>query len=181
MDKLTKQELRNHSNYHLFNIRDEDGVVKFRGKQFIFDADFTPKCGIKIIEDSTTFEPVPAAKISLDKLDLDKVRSHLASKYLTGLQQEDKMRVQSSWDRLLDGLERLEARTNFDAMKISDFPKSNSLEEILPPLPEGLVVCEDDLIPELEGEHFPSHLNEKEFEREIIIGPIHYEFDLICN
>ena len=80
------------------------------------------------------------------------------------------MKIASSWDRLLDGLERLTARKNFDTMKISDFPKSTNLQENLPPLPEGLLLCEDDFVPELEGEHFPSELNEKEFDKEIVMG-----------
>ena len=36
LDNLTKEELRNHSNYHAFNIKKQNGQARLRGKRYLF-------------------------------------------------------------------------------------------------------------------------------------------------
>ena len=116
----------------------------------MFDAEFVPKAGLKLLVDDTVFEPISSSAISLEKLNTQKVRHHLETKYLGTFSQEERIRILTSWDRLLDKLERLATRHNFETMKITDLPKSSQIEELLPPLPEALDFLEDRVIPELE-------------------------------
>jgi hypothetical protein len=55
LDKLTKEEIRNHSNYHL---KKEGGFVKLRGKCFLFDEEWCPVIGIRVLKEGTEFSPV---------------------------------------------------------------------------------------------------------------------------
>ena len=145
-------------------------MVRFRGKQYPFDSEYTPRNGIRLLKQETVFEPIKAAEFWIDKLNLQKVRQHLISKFITTLPNDQKIPVQTSWDRLLDTLESLPKRGPFfDNMKIEELPKIDDLEFHLEPLnaPELL---EDELIPELEGEEFPDDLEEGDFEQEVIPG-----------
>ena len=182
MGHLSDQELRNHSNYHLFRLSEEQGSVKFRGKQFPFDSEFTPKCGLRLLKEDTTFEPVPAAEFRVDKLNLEKVRQHLDSKYLITLPLESKLPIKNVWDRLIERLENLQWRTNFETLKISDLPTNSNIEEPLPEMWEDSAHLEDNIsIPDLEGETFPEHLNEGDFEQEVIPGKLILAFLIGLN
>ena len=106
LDNLTNEELRNHSKYHAFNIKKEGGFVKLRGKRFLFDDEWVPYTGIRLMKEGTEFTPVIPAELRIEKLDLHKVFLNLHKYFLT-LPLVERMSVQGSWVKLREKLEKL--------------------------------------------------------------------------
>ena len=74
---LSNPSLKNHSNFGAFQIKKENGLVKFRGKRYPYENEWTPETGICLLEPDVVFSPVKPAETRLDKLQLDKVFRHL--------------------------------------------------------------------------------------------------------
>ena len=169
LDKLTKEELRNHSNYHAFNIKKEGGFVKLRGKRYLFDEDWTPETGIRLLKEGTEFSTVSPADFRIEKLNLPKVFQHL-QRFFGTLPLVERMRVQGSWDNLREMLEKLPRQApSLKKMNISDL---HSLDSNIPVnLPQHFAhLSQDEKIPDLEGETFPEELDKADFNEDVKEG-----------
>ena len=165
IDKLADEELRNHSNYHGFNIRKEEGFVKLRGKRYLFDDEWVPYTGIRLLKDDTEFPPIGPAPLRLEKLNLPKVFQHL-QKYFITFPLTDRMKIQGSWDTLRDKLENLQSRADgFKKMKIQDLKHQDPNTSTV--LPQQFAhLSQDEVIPDLEGDTFPEVLDEADFQED---------------
>jgi hypothetical protein len=169
MDNLTKEELRNHSKYHAFNIKKEKGQARLRGKRYLFEAEWNPAPGIRLLNENTTLTPINIAPFRIEKLNLSKVYQDLQRFYAT-LPLEERMIVQRSWENLKKKLENL-------PMQIDSLLKMDVVK--LPvQRPDGQVVIPDhlahingeDTIKDLEGDVFPDELDEADFNQDITEG-----------
>ena len=165
LDKLSDEELRNHSRYHGFNIKKEGGFVKLRGKQYLFDEEWLPYTGIRLIKEGTEFLPVEPADLRIDKINLSKVFQHL-QRFFTTLPLIERMDVQGSWDNLREKLEKLPIQAkSFKKMEIHDLsPLDSNIPTILPQ--HFAHLSQDEDIPDLEGERFPEVLDEADFQED---------------
>jgi hypothetical protein len=164
-----EEELRNHSNYHAFNIKKEGGFVKLRGKRYLFDEEWTPCTGIRLMKEGTEFSPVGPAEFRIDKLNLAKVFQHLQRFFIT-LPLVERMSVQGSWDNLKEKLEKLPMQAeSLQKMNICDLRPQDS--DILTKLPQHFAhLSQDEEIPDLEGETFPEELDEAYFQEDVKEG-----------
>ena len=112
-----------------------------------------PSAGIKILNDDASICDIDIAELRINKLQLDKVFSHL-HRFVETLPLNEKLRVGSFWERLRSRLERSE-------QNIFTFPKLNL--STLPKQRESTVL-------ELQGEIFPETLNEADFNDEFRSG-----------
>ena len=169
LDALTEEELRNHSKYHAFNIKKEKGQVKLRGKRYLFDDEWVPYTGIRLLKEGTDFPLVDPAEFRIKKLDLPKVFLHL-QKYFSTLPLVERLGVQGSWDRLREKLEKLPSQADvLRKMNIHDLHSFDSIPQIN--LPHHFAhLGQDEIIPDLEGETFPEELNEADFEEDVKEG-----------
>ena len=165
IDKLADEELRNHSNYHGFNIRKEDGFVKLRGKRYLFDEEWVPYTGIRLLKENTEFPAIGPAPLRVEKLNLEKVFQHL-QKFFTTLPLTDKMRIQGSWEKLREKLEKLQIRAEgFRKMKIQDLKQQDP--NTCTVLPQHFAhLGQEEVIPDLEGDTFPEVLDEADFKED---------------
>ena len=106
LDNLSKEELRNHSNYHAFNIKKEKGQARLRGKRYSFEKEWIPSAGIRLLSEDTTLLPIGPAQFRIESLNLPKVFQDL-QRYFVTLPLEDRMIVQSSWENLRKKIEDL--------------------------------------------------------------------------
>jgi hypothetical protein len=160
-NKLTDVGLKHHSNYHAFCIVNESGFTKFRGKQFVYDAEWVPSSGIRILKEGVGFEPVGAAEFRVDKLMIPLVRKHL-EKYFNTLQLVERMSVRTNWDRLFDKMENVaRRRSTLEKMNIQDLPRQVDLCNQLPDDLENLENDKYNDIPDLSGEVFPEVLDDE--------------------
>ena len=169
LDRLTKEELRNHSHYHHFQIRKEGGDVKLRGKKYSFNDEFYPTSGIKVLQDSIDFEPVQVAPLRIEKLNLPKVYADL-KRYIQTLPLDDRMTVQNSWDSLRIKLEELPMVVgSFQLMDLSILPKLAATNGLA--FPENLrYLDDDDECNDLAGEIFPEGLEDSDFNEDLKVG-----------
>ena len=58
LDNLSKEELRNYSNYHAFNINKEKGQARLRGKRYSFEKEWIPAAGIRLLSEDTVLTPL---------------------------------------------------------------------------------------------------------------------------
>ena len=165
IDKLTKEELRNHSHYHAFNIKKDGGFVRLRGKRYLFDEQWVPYTGIRLLKEDTEFLQVDPAELRIEKLNLEKVFQNLQRFFVT-LPLVERMKVQGSWENLREKLEKLPSQmTSFDRMELSKLKKQ--LPDIPTVLPQHFAhLSQDEEIPDLEGEVFPEQVDEADFQED---------------
>ena len=169
LDNLTKEELRNHSKYHAFNIKKEGGFVKLRGKRYLFDDEWTPYTGIRLLNEGTEFTSIMPAELRIEKLDLPKVFLHL-EKYFSTFPLVERLVVQGSWEKLRGKLEKLPSEIeSCEGMNISELMSQDPNKLIV--IPQHFShLNQDEDIPDLQGETFPEELNEADFEEEVREG-----------
>ena len=169
LDKLTKEELRNHSNYHAFNLKKESGFVKLRGKRFLFDDEWCPVTGIRVLKEGTEFSSVGPAEFRIEKLNLPKIFQHLQRFFLT-IPLVERMVVQGSWDKLREHLEKLPSQAEL-LKKLDIFELKPQNSDIPINIPQHFAhLSQDEVIPDLEGETFPEELDEADFNEDVKEG-----------
>ena len=169
LDKLTKEELRNHSNYHAFNLKKESGFVKLRGKRFLFDDEWCPVTGIRVLKEGTEFSTVGPAEFRIEKLNLPKIFQHLQRFFLT-IPLVERMVVQGSWDKLREHLEKLPRQAEL-LKKLDIFELKPQNSDIPINIPQHFAhLSQDEVIPDLEGETFPEELDEADFNEDVKEG-----------
>ena len=169
LDKLTKEELRNHSNYHAFNLKKESGFVKLRGKRFLFDDEWCPVTGIRVLKEGTEFSSVGPAEFRIEKLNLPKIFQHLQRFFLT-IPLGERMVVQGSWDKLREHLEKLPSQAEL-LKKLDIFELKPQNSDIPINIPQHFAhLSQDEVIPDLEGETFPEELDEADFNEDVKEG-----------
>ena len=170
LDNLSAQELKNHSMYHAFRLSREDNKTKLRGKRYLFDSEWVPTTGIRILKEGSSFGEVDAAELRIEKLQLDKVFSHL-NRFIETLPLPEKLEVGSSWERLRSRIEKCDQlKHTFPKMSLKQLQTQRMcLNE--PVLPDHLVhLANSDEVPELVGEIFPESLNEADFKKDLRSG-----------
>lgn len=121
---MTENKLKNHSFFHSFLVKKENGVGVLRAKKYPQDSQWRPDDGIKLIKDSVDFSEVGVDELRIDKLNLDKVFSGLYTKYFPQLSERDRMNAQSSWEKLRTVIENLpKKQNNFPKLKLLELPK----------------------------------------------------------
>ena len=166
---LYRVPLSQHSNFHSFQVRKE-GVfpnqqTSLRAKKYPQDLSYGPPNGIIILNENIVYDPVPAADFRIEDLCLDRVFKDL-NKFISRMPSAKAINVRQSWDNLRERLERKPRRQkNLPSMKISELPSQKRNDQ---PLDFTVDELEDDDLPELNGEEFPSELNEGEFDSEIV-------------
>ena len=169
LDNLCREELRNHSQYHAFNIKKEKGEARLRGKRYLFDKEWNPAAGIRLLNEGTTFEPVGAAEFRIETLNLKKIFQDLSRYYVT-LPLEERMTVQTSWDNVRKKLEDIPFLSdNLKKLDLSHLPAQCLENQVL--IPDHLAhLNKEDPIKDLEGDTFPEDLDEADFNQDLKEG-----------
>ena len=169
LENLSREELRNHSHYHAFNIKKEKGETRLRGKRYLFDKEWNPAAGIRLLSEGTTFEPVGVAEFRIESLNLKKIYQDL-SRYFVTLPLEERMTVQTSWDNIRKKLEDIPFLSdNLKKMNLSDLPVQCSENRVV--IPDHLAhLNREDTIKDLEGDTFPEDLDEADFNQDLTEG-----------
>ena len=169
LDNLSKEELRNHAKYHGFNIRKEKGQARLRGKRYLFETEWNPAPGIRLLNEETTLKPIEVAPFRVDKLNLLKVFQDLQRFYAT-LPLEERMIVQRSWENLKKKLENLPTQTDrLPKMDVANLPVQCPVSQAV--IPDHLAhIIGEDPIKDLEGDVFPDELDEADFNQDISEG-----------
>ena len=122
LENLTAEELRNHSRYHAFQIKKQKGEARLRGKRYLFDEEWIPAPGIRLMREGTILTGIEVAPLRIDKLNLTKVYQDL-QRYFGTLPLQERMQVQSSWEKLKRHLENLPLQSMiFPKMNIQNLP-----------------------------------------------------------
>ena len=138
---LADPPLTNHSKYNSFSIQKESGKVKFRAKKLPQDAELVPRAGLRLLKDGTVFCPVDPAEFRTQEIMFDRIFKAVAT-LTSKLTLIEKMRIQSSWDRLRDSLEAFpRRRRSLRKMILTDLPKQ--VIHDLPPVPAFLRDTDD--------------------------------------
>jgi hypothetical protein len=169
MDNLAKEELRNHSKYHGFNIKKEKGQTRLRGKRYSFEADWNPPPGIRLLREDSTLEPIDVAGLRVEALNLPKVYQDL-QRFFATLPLEERMTVQTSWENLKRKLENLPLRVDsLPKMDVSKLPVQSPDSQVV--IPDHLAhINREDTIKDLEGDTFPEDLDEADFNEDLKEG-----------
>ena len=154
---LTEPGLKNHSLYGCFQLKQEDGVVKFRGKRYVYDKQWIPSTGIKLVKDIAEIPPIQAAEFNMGSLKLDMTFNHLETKLYPILSPEEIIPVKRSWDWLRENLDKWERNwRNIPALRILDLPLQQPRPEPSFTVPDNFKhLLEDDDVPVLEGNIAP--------------------------
>ena len=138
---LADPPLTNHSNYNSFKWQKEEDSVKFRAKKLPQDNEFVPRAGICLLKEETPFYPVDPAEFRTHEIPFDRIFK--AVNILTSkLPLDEKMSIQSSWDRLRDSLEAVpRRRMMLRKMNLNDLPKQ--VKNDLPITPPFLTAADD--------------------------------------
>ena len=164
-DHLADPPLQNHSRYNSFLISLEDGQAKLRGKKLPQHTLFVPRAGIRLLKEGHENRPVAAADFRIEKINFDNIYKGLKI-YLSRVELEERMRIQTSWDNLRQKLEGLPRRSStLEMMDITRFPE---LTETSPEIPDYL--SRDENTPELLGDLFPEEIDEGNIEDEITVN-----------
>ena len=167
--KLTEKSLKNHSFYHSFQLKREDGRAVFRAKKYSQLTEWGPEVGIKLLKDGFEATPVPASEFRIETLNLDKVFSDLYTKFFPTLDTQDRQEAEASWERLRTKLENLpKKRENLLPMKLSSLPQIGPSAQPLVPNYLESVLSED--LPDLIGEHCVLDPVEGHFDVDIVPG-----------
>jgi hypothetical protein len=150
--RLSEKTLHNHSFYHSFQMKKENGIVLFRAKKYTQCPEWGPEAGIKLLKDGFQCSPVPSSEFRIENLNLDKVYSDLYTKYFPTLDIQDRKENEASWERLRTVLENLpKKQNNLPPLRLSSLPRQNpSAPAVVPDYLEQFM-SED--TPELVGEH----------------------------
>ena len=122
--RLSERPLSNHSKYFCFNFVIESGQVKFRGKLLpqLPDSYFVPRSGIRLIREGADFLPIGVADFRVSDIKFDDIMKSL-SKYTEKLPLQQRMAVNSSWERHRKHLEDLPSKIRqYPLMKLDDLP-----------------------------------------------------------
>ena len=172
--RLSTPALANHSLYGAFQVRREVTGVAFRGKRYAYDEEWSPGCGIQLLKENTEYTPVKAAEVNMDSIKLDLVFSHLQTKLYPILTHDERLRIQSDWDRLRDKLDNLVRNfSTLPTLNLGDMPKQelNSVRNF--EIPSNLEsIANEGVLPELKGKHAcddDSGLNEVEIGQDIVV------------
>ena len=170
LENLSAEELRNHSNYHCSNIKKEHGQTKLRAKRYLYETQWNPAPGIRLLkEDYASLEQIQVAPFRIEKLNMCKVYQDL-QRYFVTLPLEERMIVQSSWEKLKLKLENLPNKVeSLEVMNVLKLPvQDNSSQAVIP---EHLAhINSEDKVKDLEGDTFPDDLDEADFDQEIKEG-----------
>ena len=122
---MSETKLKNHSFFHSFLIKKENGVGVLRAKKYPQDSQLKPEEGIKLLRDNVDFGVgVGVANLRIEKLCLDQVFHGLYTKYFPQLAAHDRKKAEASWEGLRTVLENLPKKVhNFPLMKMLDLPK----------------------------------------------------------
>ena len=169
VDNLATEELRNHSHYHGFNIKKQNGDARLRGKRYSFDSEWNPAAGIRLLREGAPLEPVGAAELRIEKLNLPRVFQDLQRFFVT-LPLQERMVVQSSWERLRVKIENLPLEA--DRFPMMDLSKLPTLSVESPAIMPGHLahLNKDDNYQDLEGDTFPEDLDEADFTEDLKRG-----------
>ena len=164
-EQLAGPPLQNHSRYNSFVISLEDGQAKLRGKKLPQHTEFVPRAGIRLLKEGHENTPVGAAEFRIEKLKFDDINKGLRI-YLSKLELEKRMSIQTSWDSLRENLEALPRRSEtLEKMNIKDFPKQS---EVILTIPEHLRPA--DVTPQLMGDLYPEEICDGHIEDEVAVN-----------
>ena len=164
-DHLSDIPLENHSKYNSFIITSENGLAKLRLKKLPQDSVLVPRAGIKLLKTGHPYDPVGVSDFRIERLNFDKIMRGL-NVYMNGLQLEEKMRIQGSWDNLRKTLEDLPKLIGtFPKMDLKIFPR---VSNEVPVVPDQLNFSDD--LPEVRGELYPEEVVEGHLEDEVSVG-----------
>ena len=165
---LADPPLVNHSNYNSFVVQKEDGKVKFRAKKLPQDSELEPRAGIRLLKDDTQFFPVDPADFRTHEIPFDRIFKAVTI-VTSKLSLNEKMRIQSSWDRLRDCLEAAPRRMSLlRKMILTDLPKQ--AQNDLPVAPAFLRDKED--VNTISGDLYDENIDEGSLEE------IHEDMDV---
>ena len=151
-------------------MKKEGSCVKFRGKRFVYEKEWTPSCGIQLVKDAVEFQPLLPAKQRTENLKLDLIFLHLETKLYPLLSFVDKLAIQSNWDWIRDKLEGIE-RSELPTMKITDLPRQSNDTDVTVRLPENLnELLGEEEIPDLIGCKFPDVAIDGSLEADFVVG-----------
>ena len=169
LDNLSKEELRNHSNYHAFNIKKEKGQARLRGKRYSFEKEWIPAAGIRLLSEDTILSPIGPAAFRIESLNLPKVFQDL-QRFLATLPLVDRMKVQTSWDNLRKKIENIPYQIDkLIKMDLTNLPVQCSDTHVV--IPDHLAhLNKEDNIKDLEGDTFPESLDEADFNEDLKVG-----------
>ena len=164
-DHLSDIPLENHSKYNSFIITSENGLAKLRLKKLPQDSVLVPRAGIKLLKTGHPYDSVGVSDFRIERLNFDKIMRGL-NVYMNGLQLEEKMRIQGSWDNLRKTLEDLPKLIGtFPKMDLKIFPR---VSNEVPVVPDQLNFSDD--LPEVRGELYPEEVVEGHLEDEVSVG-----------
>ena len=156
--KLTDKTIANHSFYHSFILRKENGVVVLRAKQYTQSKEWGR--GIRVLKEG--FEcstPVPVSEFRLETLNIDKVFSDLYTKYFPTLTVNDRQLAEASWEKLRSVLENLPRKiNNLQPLRLGSLPRQAPLAPRQ--VPSYLQLVEDRDVPEMVGEFVEDDISE---------------------
>ena len=167
---FTTKMLANHSHYHSFQVKRDGKLVALRCKKYPQDKVWLPFEGIKLVKDNTSYDPVGAAAFREGDLNLEKVMSDLRKKYFPIVSDQERKKVESSWEKLCTTLIQMPKKC-LPEMKLQDLVKQQAeVIDIANPsyLQEHV---ETGSPPELRGElHPPPEAEEMEFMNDARVG-----------
>ena len=166
---LTERNLQNHSFYHSFFVKKENGSALLRAKKYPQSPEWIPAGGIKLLSDNIQFEAVGASDFRIESLHFDRVFSDLYTKYFPTLERKDRIEAEASWEKLRTVIENLpKKQENLPPMRILALPRQ------LPVLPSILPHYLDQFMnedtPELLGHNCLVEPTESQFQTEIRPG-----------
>ena len=94
---MSKNKLKNHSFFHSFFVKKENGVAVLRAKKYPQDIQWGPDDGIKLLEDNVDFSEVNVDEFRVEKLSLDQVFHGLYTKYFPQLSELDRNAGVTPW------------------------------------------------------------------------------------
>ena len=161
---LTDVPLENHTFYNSFKISRENGCAKLRAKKLPQDVDLVPRAGIRLLVEGHPYGPVGVADFRIDKLNFDQVMKGIRI-YTTNLPLSERMRIESSWDRLRETLDNLPRKSlNYGPMLIGNLPSQRPVNVAVPP---SLSKSTD--TPPIRGELYPEEPVEGEIGEEACV------------
>ena len=136
-----------------------------RAKKYPQDKEWCPDPPIKLLKDSIVYEAVNAAPFRAEELNLEKVQSDLRSRYFPLFSNQDRMAVESSWEKLCTKLIQMPKKM-LPKMKLTEIVKQGPVSESQ--FPNYLIEHVDQPHPpKLIGEFFPpTDAEEMEFKKD---------------
>ena len=149
--KLTGKTLKNHSFYHSFLLKKENGRGMFRAKKYPQYTEWIPQGGIRLLREAVEFSSVEVSEFRIETLNLDRVFSDLYTKYFPMLERKERVEAEVSWEKLRSVLENLpKKQKNLPPMRVLALPRQTASPA--PILPHYLEQFTNENTPELLGE-----------------------------